>query len=169
WSRSLQCRLRIPQQAPRGDGSVPPGWPEARPQPARSSLKIESAEPRHHLVEPKRTGYRRFGTRETAGTLAQPAGRADGRRSDSFLPALCGSGRQGCAVDDLVAKGDVAADQKRGAPRPLAEGTLRPLEGSGGDEKRCAVRHFDRLHENLTRLGKGGMDRQLGASPAEAA
>lgn len=47
-----------------------------------TSLKIECGEPRHHLVEPERTGNRRLGAGEAAGALAQPAGRTDRRRAD---------------------------------------------------------------------------------------
>ena len=88
-----------------------------------------------------RSQSRQAGPTGVAGTAPGPARR-------------CSPGTgQRSAIDDLVAKADVAAEQQCGAARALVEGALRSFQRAGDAEKLRAVRHLDRLDEDLARLG----------------
>src|SRR5438445_13306781 len=98
-----------------------------------TSLEIEGAQARHHLVEAERARHRRLGASQAADALAKPAGGPDRRRRDGALSSPCPdrSAGQCRAIDDVVTKADVATEQQRGAARTLRERALRPFQCAG--------------------------------------
>ena len=53
---------------------------------------------------------------------------------------------------------DVAAEKQRRAPQALAKPHLRPVDCAGDRQELGAVRHFDRIDDDLAGLREGGVD-----------
>src|ERR1700751_1694068 len=99
------------------------------------SLKVEDTETRRHFIEAKRAGHGGCGSRQTALTLAQSTGRTDRHR--------CRTER--LAIDDLIAMGDIAADEKCCAAHPFAKVRLRAFDAARYRQKPRTIRHLRRL------------------------
>ena len=109
----------------------------------RGLLKIEGAQPRHHLVEAERTRHRRLGAGEAADALAKPAGGTDRRRGRlAGLPAAAAA-PEGRAIDDLVAESRCrsrAAARCGAAARRRRPAALRACGRCTGSRRRPAFR-----------------------------